>query len=70
MPEYGKVTGYREVPRLNRATGEVENYYRYTVITPKGNIFTETVTEAVARSTELDAVLAAKAKELDKLVSK
>lgn len=59
-----------EVPQFNRATGEVENYYRYRVKTAKGNYFTQLVPESVARSLELDAILAAKADELDRPIRK
>ncbi len=67
MPDYGEVSSPLEIRRINRATGEIENWYRYTVTTPKGTIFTETVPEKVALSDELDKVLRAKAEKLDRL---
>ncbi len=67
MPDYGEVSSPFEIRRINRATWEIENWYRYTVTTPKGTIFTETVPEKVALSDELDKVLRAKAEKLDRL---
>jgi len=65
MAEWGKVVDITELRRIG-ATGEVENWYRYRVVTKGGTTFTMTVSEEDSRAERLEPILRARATELDK----
>ncbi len=70
MAEWGKVLSFVEIRRVNRATGDIETWYRYTCETAQGNVFSETLPESVARGPGLEKALTAKARELEHLAGK
>lgn len=66
MAVWGKVETISELRLLNKVTQELENVYRYTVITAKGTIFTEMVPQKVVDEGKVDEVLKKRALALDK----
>jgi len=65
MADWGSVIEVVETKKLGRR-GDVETWFRYTVQTKGGIQFSKDIPELQATPAELEKVLGARARELDK----